>query len=120
MAVLRAVTHNPEVVFADEPCASLDAVNGQQVMRLLLSWQRGGFSKSEANLSKRKTLFLVTHDIKQALAVAEYFLILHNGKLVSGNAFHQDQLPKTNGQFDLGKINDAINHGVVKGFSLND
>ena len=120
MAVLRAVTHNPDVVFADEPCASLDAVNSQQVMRLLLRWQCGGLSETKRESSNKKTLFLVTHNIKQALAVAEYFLILHKGQLIGGSAFHQDQLPKTDGEFDLGKIDDAMNDGVVKGFSLND
>lgn len=41
MAVLRAVIHNPRVVFADEPISNLDRANTRAVLQLLLDWQRG-------------------------------------------------------------------------------
>jgi putative ABC transport system ATP-binding protein len=51
-AIARALAGEPEVLFADEPTASLDSENGQVVMRLLtqLTVERGG------------TLVVVTHD----------------------------------------------------------
>lgn len=37
VAIARALLPKPEVVFADEPTGNLDSVNGQNVIRLLLS-----------------------------------------------------------------------------------
>ena len=119
MAVVRAVAHDPEVVFADEPCASLDSVNSQQVMRLLLRWQEGGLSRDAGRTNNSKTLFLVTHDTTQACDVAQYFLVLHDGKLVGGQAFNRDQMPVRHGQLDVEKIELAMNTGNVEGFSLD-
>lgn len=41
IAVLRALIHDPDVVFADEPSASLDSANAKAIWDLLLRWQRG-------------------------------------------------------------------------------
>ncbi|MDA7492588.1 ATP-binding cassette domain-containing protein [bacterium] len=119
MAVVRAVAHNPDVVFADEPCASLDAVNSEHVMRLMLRWQQGRLSRCSEVARKNKTLFLVTHNTTQALDAAEYFLFLHDGKLVGGKGFHRDELPVRQGRIAVDKVERAMNTGEVEGFLLN-
>lgn len=50
VAIARAVIHKPEVVFADEPTASLDRPNAELVKACLRRATEGG------------TLFVVTHD----------------------------------------------------------
>jgi len=68
VAVARALADDPAVVFADEPTASLDAENGQAVMKLLtrLVRERGG------------TLVVVTHD-NRIFAYADRVLRLEDG-----------------------------------------
>jgi putative ABC transport system ATP-binding protein len=68
VAVARALADDPSIVFADEPTASLDAENGQAVMKLLsrLVGERGG------------TLVVVTHDTR-IFAYADRILRLEDG-----------------------------------------
>jgi putative ABC transport system ATP-binding protein len=68
VAVARALAIEPALLFADEPTASLDAANGQMVMRLLsdLVRQRGA------------TLVVVTHD-ERIYPFADRILRLEDG-----------------------------------------
>ncbi len=50
VAVARALVHNPQVIFADEPTASLNTEAGMDVMRLL------------AEHREDRTVIMVTHD----------------------------------------------------------
>ena len=70
VAVARALANDPAIVFADEPTASLDAENGQNVMRLLtgLVSERG------------VTLVVVTHD-NRIFPFADRILRLEDGRL---------------------------------------
>lgn len=72
VAVMRALAHEPHVVFADEPTASLDPVNARLVMRELLDWQRGGTAEHP------RTLLLVTHNCKLAFENCDWFVLVEN------------------------------------------
>lgn len=74
VAVARALANEPAILFADEPTASLDAENGQLVMRLLtdLVRQRG------------MTLVVVTHD-NRIYPFADRILHLENGRLIKAS-----------------------------------
>lgn len=63
-AVLRAVIHDPDVVFADEPFSSLDPHNTDLLIKLFRAWQSGGLS--ERGGEHPRTLILVTHDLPAA------------------------------------------------------
>ena len=69
-AVARALVHDPEIVFADEPTGALDTVAGEQVLELLLdsSRQRGA------------NVVLVTHDHRIA-AHADRVVVMRDGTL---------------------------------------
>jgi putative ABC transport system ATP-binding protein len=73
VSVARALAAEPALLFADEPTASLDATNGQLVMKLLtdLVRQRG------------TTLVLVTHD-ERIFSYADRILRLEDGRLTHG------------------------------------
>ncbi len=68
-AIARAVVHQPAVIFADEPTASLDRVNAAGVMDCL------------RRVSAGRTLFVVTHD-ESMLAGATRVLRMSAGRLV--------------------------------------
>ena len=77
VAVARALANDPALVLADEPTASLDAKNGQEVMRLLrrLVAQEG------------RTAVVVTHD-SRIFSFADQIHWLENGRIVE----HDSQL----------------------------
>lgn len=52
VAIARALINEPDLILADEPTGSLDRVNGQKVLDLLL----------EAVSLGKKTLIIITHD----------------------------------------------------------
>ena len=56
MAIARALTNDPDIIFADEPTGNLDAKTGEAIMDLLLSLAR----------ERKKTLIVVTHDANLA------------------------------------------------------
>lgn len=74
-AVARALVHEPEIVFADEPTGALDTVNGEQVLELLLASSR----------ARGASVLLVTHDHRVA-AHADRVLVMRDGALVQKSA----------------------------------
>ncbi len=77
VAIARALANDPPLLLADEPTASLDAKNGQEVMRLLrrLVTQEG------------RTAVVVTHD-SRIFSFADQIHWLENGRIVE----HDSQL----------------------------
>jgi putative ABC transport system ATP-binding protein len=68
VAVARSLADDPAIVFADEPTASLDAENGQAVMKLLTRLVR----------ERGVTLVVVTHD-NRIFPYADRILRLEDG-----------------------------------------
>ncbi len=65
-ALARALVDEPPVLLMDEPLANLDSLTRIAMQSELLGlWQRAGF-----------TAFLVTHDVEEALYLAERVLVL--------------------------------------------
>jgi putative ABC transport system ATP-binding protein len=71
VAVARALVTDPGVVFADEPTGSLDSLNGELVMELLVSAAR----------ERRAAVVLVTHEPRIA-AFADREVIVRDGRIV--------------------------------------
>ena len=67
-AVARALVHDPEIVFADEPTGALDTVSGEQVLDLLLASAR----------TRGATVLVVTHDHRVA-AHADRVCLMRDG-----------------------------------------
>lgn len=72
VAVARAFSNNPDILFADEPTGNLDATTGENVVELLF------------NLNKElgTTLVIVTHDLELAQKTQK-ILKLKGGTIVS-------------------------------------
>lgn len=84
ISVLRAMVHNPRVIFADEPVSSLDFLNAEIVLNLLRRWQQGELQEAAADRDgDPRTLILVTHSIQSAWELAENFVVLKHGQVVA-------------------------------------
>ena len=71
LALARAWLLRPEVLFLDEPTASLDPAATLELEGLMLDMHRAG-----------ATMVFSTHDMAQARRLAEHVLFLHNGLLL--------------------------------------
>jgi putative ABC transport system ATP-binding protein len=78
VALARALVANPAVLFADEPTGSLDSLNGELVMELLVR------SAREAGT----TVILVTHEPRVAI-YADREVVVRDGTVVS-----QERVPR--------------------------
>ena len=73
VALARALVHRPDLLLLDEPFGALDALTRAGMQRLLEQlWQRQGC-----------TVLLVTHDVEEALLLADRVVVLLGGVLAS-------------------------------------
>ncbi len=72
VAVARAFSNRPEILFADEPTGNLDAETGEKIVQLLF----------DLNSELGTTLIIVTHDMDLA-AKTRNILKLKSGRIVS-------------------------------------
>ena len=71
VAIARAIVGQPEVLIADEPCASLDPAAGEEVMELFFQLAR----------QDRVTVAFISHNIEHALKYGDRVLGLAGGRL---------------------------------------
>lgn len=114
ISILRALVHDPAIVFADEPCASLDPENSGRVMDLLCRWQSGELLHVKRTLESR-TLLLVSHDTESIVRHAEQILVLRQGKLVEGKVFQRSDLPD-----DINSARDELRRLMSHGNTRSD
>jgi osmoprotectant transport system ATP-binding protein len=72
VGVARALAVDPPVLLMDEPFAALDPVNREGI--------QGEFMRMQQKL--RKTILFVSHDIDEAVKMADRIAIFHSGRLV--------------------------------------
>jgi putative ABC transport system ATP-binding protein len=70
IAFARAIAHDPAILLADEPTASLDSSNGRQLIELMFALCH----------EKGTTLLIATHD-QDLLAMADSLIYLKDGKM---------------------------------------
>ncbi len=74
-AVMRGISHDPTILFADEPTGSLDPVTGKKIMEIIIDeWMQERIEE--------KSLIMVTHDYVQAYHYSDRILVLADGRLV--------------------------------------
>jgi sulfonate transport system ATP-binding protein len=71
VSLARALVRSPALLLLDEPFSSLDALTRMSMHRLVLHlWER-----------HRPAVLLVTHDVDEALALADRVLVLSSGRI---------------------------------------
>jgi len=71
LTLARALAHDPEVLLLDEPYAGLDQ-HGSRLLTGILKGLRGD----------RRTVFLITHNLMEGMALATRALIMNRGEIV--------------------------------------
>lgn len=71
VGIARAISHNPDIVIADEPTGNLDYETEQKVMQILIDLAH----------NSEKCVIIVTHS-KEVAAYADIVYNLQNGKLM--------------------------------------
>ena len=72
VALARALVRNPKLLLLDEPFGALDALNRLKMQDLL----------RDMRLKYRPTTLMVTHDVEEAVALADRVLVLDGGQFV--------------------------------------
>ena len=72
VGIARALAGDPELLLMDEPFGALDAINRAKLQDELLALQR----------RLHKTILFVSHDVEEALRLADKILILQAGEVV--------------------------------------
>jgi glycine betaine/proline transport system ATP-binding protein len=72
VGIARALTSNAEVMLMDEAFSALDPLIRTDMQELLLRLQK----------ELRKTIFFITHDLDEALKIADHLVILKDGAIV--------------------------------------
>ncbi len=72
IGLARALAGDPNVMLMDEPFGAIDAITRTSLQDEILRLQR----------QLKKTILFVSHDVEEALRLADYILILDQGKIV--------------------------------------
>lgn len=76
VSFLRALMTDPEVLFLDEPTASLDKKNISRINSVIRELKK-----------ENKTIITVTHDFALTSAIADHIVIIDEGRIVKSGGF---------------------------------
>lgn len=71
IGVARAFATDPEIILMDEPFSAIDPINRTQLQNELIKLQK----------TYNKTVVFVTHDIKEAIKIADKICIMKDGNI---------------------------------------
>jgi len=98
VSLIRALIHNPEILLLDEPFGALDALTREELNLVLQKlW-----------LTEKKTVLFVTHDIPEAVFLADRVIVF---KARPGKVIHEEYIdlprPRT---LDMKTSEDFLKH----------
>ncbi|MBR1087910.1 ATP-binding cassette domain-containing protein [Bradyrhizobium manausense] len=97
VALARALVARPRVLAFDEPLGALDALTRIAMQRLLERvWRDQGF-----------TAILVTHDVSEAVALADRVLVIEEGRIAHDVMVNASR-PRTRGSVELAGLEGSI------------
>jgi sulfonate transport system ATP-binding protein len=97
VSLARALVRDPRLLVLDEPFGALDALTRITMHRLVLGlWER-----------HRPAVLLVTHDVDEALALADRVLVLADGHIVHESRIALDR-PRDRDHHELTELRDRL------------
>jgi ABC-2 type transport system ATP-binding protein len=72
LLIARALLHEPEILFMDEPTRGLDPVIANQIRQLIIRLSQDG-----------RTIFLTTHYMEEADRLCDRVAIINHGKIIA-------------------------------------
>jgi sulfonate transport system ATP-binding protein len=110
VALARALVHDPNLLLLDEPLGSLDALTRIEMQQLIEDvWRSRGF-----------TAMLVTHDVAEAISLADRVILIEAGRVALDEVVHIPR-PRTRGSARFAALEERIlgrvlqRHPVVEG-----
>ncbi len=102
LAIARALIHDPEILFMDEPTANLDPESAKTVREFILSLKK-----------EKKTIFLNTHNLDEAQRVCDRIGILNTRLMAIGTPQELEySVGARKTVIQLDEVNDAILNAV--------
>ncbi|VYT99288.1 Aliphatic sulfonates import ATP-binding protein SsuB [Clostridium tertium] len=91
VAIARTIINNPEILLLDEATSALDSINKEMIQELLL----------EIKIKKNITMILVTHNIEEAVYLAEEIIVMKYGKIdnIIPNKYFGDKDIRTKNEY---------------------
>jgi sulfonate transport system ATP-binding protein len=103
VALARALVHEPELLLLDEPLGALDALTRIEMQQLIESlWKARGF-----------TAVLVTHDVQEAIALADRVLLIEDGEITLDERISLPR-PRARGNLAFAQLEEQILARVLK------
>ncbi|MCC7644019.1 MULTISPECIES: ATP-binding cassette domain-containing protein [unclassified Janthinobacterium] len=103
VALARALVHEPQLLLLDEPLGALDALTRIEMQQLIESlWLARGF-----------TAVLVTHDVAEAVALADRVLLIEEGQITMDVPVHLPR-PRQRGHAAFAALEQAILSRVLQ------
>ncbi len=83
MAIARALIHDPEIIFMDEPTRSLDPMTASKIR---------SFVKRELVEQQGKTVVLATHQLQEAEQLCDRVAIMDRGQFIASGSLEDLQI----------------------------
>ncbi len=104
VALARALAQAPRLLLLDEPLGALDALTRIEMQQLIEGlWREQGF-----------TVVLVTHDVAEAVALADRVVLLEDGRVALDQRIPLPR-PRSRGQAAFAAIEEALLQRVLHG-----
>jgi sulfonate transport system ATP-binding protein len=103
VALARALVHEPQLLLLDEPLGALDALTRIEMQQLIEAlWTRRGF-----------TAVLVTHDVQEAVVLADRILLIEEGRLALDLEVGLAR-PRARGSVEFGSLEQKVLERVLR------
>jgi sulfonate transport system ATP-binding protein len=107
VALARALVHDPSLLLLDEPLGALDALTRIEMQQLI----------EEIWLSRGFTALLVTHDVAEAITLADRVILIEGGRVALDEDVHLPR-PRTRGSARFAALEERILSRVLQGRSI--
>ena len=101
---VRAIMHNPDILFFDEPTAGLDPMNARRILNHIKKLRQSG-----------KTIFITTHNMNTADELCDRVSFIVNGEIAI-----TDKPKKLKMQYGEERVNVELKNGNSKSFALEN